>query len=97
VPLLDNVQGVEGVEIETLLGDMAYSDGDIREAVERRGADMVAKVPPIFNSGRFPKTAFFIEPDRITCPARGRNHRCPSHPGRQWTPRRPLRVPRRRL
>ena len=58
VPLLGQVQGVDGVEVETLLGDMAYSDGDVREAVEEAGAELVAKVPPVTNSGRFPKTDF---------------------------------------
>jgi hypothetical protein len=69
VPLLEAVQAVEGLEVETLLADMAYSDGDIRQAVEQLGTELVAKVPPVFNGGRFPKTEFFIEPDRVTCPA----------------------------
>jgi Transposase DDE domain/Transposase domain (DUF772) len=70
-PLLSKVQGVEGVEVETLLGDMAYSDGDVREAVEAAGAELVAKVPPVTNAGRFPKTDFDIDPaaGRVTCPA----------------------------
>jgi hypothetical protein len=69
VALLEKVQKIDGVEVGTLLGDMAYSDGDVRQAVEDLGAEMVAKVPPVFNGGRFPKTEFFIEPDRVTCPA----------------------------
>ena len=68
-PLLEAIQGTDGIEVGTLLGDMAYSDGDVREAVENLGAEMVAKVPPVSNGGRFPKTAFFIEPDQVTCPA----------------------------
>jgi len=79
-PLLGRVQDVDGVEVDTLLGDMAYSDGDVREAVEEQGAELVAKVPPVTNSGRFPKTAFHIrlDPDparpglftgTVTCPA----------------------------
>ncbi|MBA2496578.1 MAG: IS1182 family transposase [Acidimicrobiia bacterium] len=69
--LLANVQDVDGVDVETLLGDMAYSDGDVREAVEAEGAEMVAKVPPVTNQGRFPKTAFGIDLDTeaVTCPA----------------------------
>lgn len=69
--LLAKVQGTEGIEVETLLGDMAYSDGDVREAVEAAGAELVAKVPPVTNSGRFPKTAFGIdlEAETVTCPA----------------------------
>jgi hypothetical protein len=68
-PLLEDVQGIDGIEIGTLLGDMSYSDGDIRQAIENLGAEMVAKVPPVTNGGRFAKTDFFIEPDRVTCPA----------------------------
>jgi hypothetical protein len=68
-PLLKAVQGIEGIEVGTLLGDMAYSDGDVRQAVEGLGTEVVAKVPPLSNGGRFPKTDFFIEPDQVTCPA----------------------------
>ncbi len=39
---------------------MAYSDGDVRQAVEEQGAELVAKVPPVTNSGRFPKTDFEV-------------------------------------
>jgi Transposase DDE domain/Transposase domain (DUF772) len=70
-PLLEEVQGVDGVEVETMVGDMAYSDGDVREAVEEAGAELVAKVPPTTNGGRFPKTDFTINTraGSVTCPA----------------------------
>ena len=70
-PLLEQVQSIEGIEVETLLGDMAYSDGDTRVAVEELGAEMVAKVPPVSNRGLFPKTDFVIdlEASTATCPA----------------------------
>ena len=70
-PMLEEVQDVDGVEVETLLGDMAYSDGDVREAVEAAGAEMVAKVPPVSNAGRFPKTDFNVDTraGSVTCPA----------------------------
>jgi hypothetical protein len=50
---------------------MAYSDGDVREAVEAGGAELVAKVPPLTNAGRFPKTDFAIDTAQgcVTCPA----------------------------
>jgi transposase len=69
--LLDDVHRVEGIHVDTLIGDMAYSDGDVREAVEQAGAEMVAKVPPVTNSGRFPKTAFTVDTraGSVTCPA----------------------------
>jgi Transposase DDE domain len=31
--LLAAVQNIEGIEVDTLVGDMAYSDGDVREGV----------------------------------------------------------------
>lgn len=70
-PLLQRVQDLDGVEVDTLLGDMAYSDGDVREAVEKTGAELVAKVPPVTNAGRFPKTDFTIDTTAgsVTCPA----------------------------
>jgi Transposase DDE domain/Transposase domain (DUF772) len=70
-PLLQGVQDIDGVEVDTLLGDMAYSDGDVREAVEKTGAQLVAKVPPITNSSRFPKTDFTIDTTAgsVICPA----------------------------
>jgi Transposase DDE domain/Transposase domain (DUF772) len=71
IPLLDQVQSVPGVSIDTLVGDMAYSDGDIRAGAEARGVELVAKVPPLTNRGRYPKTDFYIDLDagEITCPA----------------------------
>jgi len=71
VPLLAQIMALPGIAITTLLGDMAYSDGDVREAVEDHGAELVAKVPPVTNGGRFPKTDFDIdlEAGTVTCPA----------------------------
>lgn len=70
-PLLQQVQTVDGVEVDTLLGDMAYSDGDVREAVEQAGVGLVAKVPPTTNGNRFPKTDFTVNTraGSVTCPA----------------------------
>ncbi len=71
IPLLDVVTSLPGVEVEVLVGDMAYSDGDLRAGVEERGVEMVAKVPPVTNAGRYPKTDFYIDTDagEVTCPA----------------------------
>jgi hypothetical protein len=70
-PLLARVQATPGIEVGTLLGDMAYSDGDVRVAVAEQGAELVAKVPPVSNSGRFPKTDFAVDlqAKSVTCPA----------------------------
>ena len=71
VPLLGQVMALPGIVVATLLGDMAYSDGDVRQAVEEQGAELVAKVPPVTNGGRFPKTDFEIDlqAGSVTCPA----------------------------
>ena len=84
-PLLEAVQsslaaagdqaGAGAVSVGTLLADMAYSDGDTRVAVEAAGAALVAKVPPVSNAGRLPKTDFTVafnaadQAVAITCPA----------------------------
>jgi hypothetical protein len=69
--LVAKAHSLDGVEVVTLLGDMAYSNGDVREAVEAHGAEMVAKVPPVTNAGRFPKTDFTVEvgAGTVMCPA----------------------------
>ncbi len=71
VPLLAQILALPGIVIDTLLADMAYSDGDVREAVGKHGVELVAKVPPVTNGGRFPKTDFHIDlqAQRVTCPA----------------------------
>ncbi|HWI02469.1 MAG TPA: IS1182 family transposase [Acidimicrobiales bacterium] len=71
VGLLGQVMALPGIVIATLLGDMAYSDGDVRQAVEEQGAELVAKVPPVTNGSRFPKTDFEInlQAGSVTCPA----------------------------
>ncbi|MGH9155207.1 MAG: IS1182 family transposase [Acidimicrobiales bacterium] len=70
-PLLAQVMTLPGIVITTVLADMAYSDGDVRQAVENTGAALVVKVPPVTNGGRFPKTDFDIdlEAQSVTCPA----------------------------
>jgi hypothetical protein len=70
-PPLQRVQATDGVEVETLLGDMAYSDGDVREAVEQAGTEPVSKVAPTTNGAQFPKTDFTVDTraGAVTCPA----------------------------
>ncbi|MGH9283529.1 MAG: transposase, partial [Acidimicrobiales bacterium] len=69
-PLVEHLRAA-GLDIDTVVGDMAYSDGDVRVAVEAAGATMVAKVPPVTNAGRFAKTDFTIDLEAhvVTCPA----------------------------
>ncbi len=69
--MLAQILTLPGIVITTLLADMAYSDGDVRVAVEEHGTELVAKVAPVTNGGRFPKTDFEIdlEANSVTCPA----------------------------
>lgn len=69
-PLVGHIRD-RGLDIDTVVGDMAYSDGDVRVAVEAAGAKLVAKVPPVTNAGRFAKTDFAIDltARTVTCPA----------------------------
>lgn len=55
----------------TLLADTAYSDPEVRVAMEQRGIEVVAKVAPVSSAGRIPKTDFYIDTQagEITCPA----------------------------
>ncbi len=50
MPLVDQVAATPGVTIATVVGDMAYSGGDIRAGMAHRGLDLVAKVPPVSNA-----------------------------------------------
>ena len=71
LPLVEQANQIEGVQIETVLGDMAYSEGDVRVEIEQAGAKLIAKVPPVSNQGRYPKTEFDIDTSAgtVTCPA----------------------------
>ena len=73
-PLLSTVTGTEGIEVATLLADMAYSDGDVREAVEAQGTELVAKVPPDDQLGAVPQ-------DRVQHRLGGRDGHLPGRPG----------------
>jgi hypothetical protein len=50
---------------------MAYSDGEVRQGVQDRGVNLVAKVPPLTNGSYYPKTDFYIDlpAGEVTCPA----------------------------
>jgi transposase len=91
-PLLREVNTTLGgcgddTTVTVLIGDMAYSDGDVRSDVDKLGAVMVAKVPDVHNGGRFTKIDFAIDLDAgtVTCPQNkttDRSHACRDHKGR---------------
>jgi transposase len=57
--------------VDQTLADSAYGDGQTRQAFHDAGRVLIAKVPPVTNQGRFPKTMFTIELQTMscTCPA----------------------------
>jgi hypothetical protein len=72
--LVREIRDQIGLDVDELVGDMAYGDGDTRAEVEQAGASMVAKVPPAPNGDLFPKTAFTLDltnsdAPTATCPA----------------------------
>lgn len=71
-PGLIEAQQEAGLESPAQVGDMAYSDADLRRQAEERGTKIVARVPPTApGGGRFSKTDFRIDPEArsATCPA----------------------------
>jgi transposase len=57
--------------VDQTLADSAYGDGQTRQAFHDAGRVLIAKVPPVTNQGRFPKTMFIIDLQTLgcTCPA----------------------------
>ena len=60
-----------GCAVEATIGDCAYGDGATRQQFADAGRTLIAKVAPVSNQRRFPKTAFRIdlEAGTCTCPA----------------------------
>ena len=56
-----------GCEVEEVYGDCAFGDGETRQAFAEAGQRLIAKVPACTNRGRFPKTAFALDLDKMTC------------------------------
>ncbi len=56
-----------GCDVEVVIGDCAYGDGQTRQAFLDAGRTLVAKVPTMTNQGRFPKTDFTIDLAAGTC------------------------------
>jgi transposase len=65
-----------GCEVAETVGDTAYGDGATRQQFALAGRTLIAKVAPVTNQGRFPKTQFQIdlEAKSCTCPAQQVSH-----------------------
>jgi hypothetical protein len=67
---LELVQQIEentDMQVEETIGDCAYGDGDTREKFEKAGRKLVARVPKRPNRVLFPKEAFAIDLQAMTC------------------------------
>jgi Transposase DDE domain len=73
--LVAGQEAAVGLRPAALLGDGAYGTGDARAALAALGVEVVAKLPPLQNGGRFSKEAFTIDlaandgAGAVTCPA----------------------------
>jgi hypothetical protein len=74
--LVEQTEAATGCDVAEVLrhrriGDCAYGDGTTRQAFADAGRKLVAKVPASTNQGQYPKTAFRIDLEVLscTCPA----------------------------
>jgi hypothetical protein len=69
--LVEQTEAATGGTVAATLGDCAYGDGATRQAFADAGRALVATVPASTNQGRYPKTAFRIDLELLscTCPA----------------------------
>lgn len=67
--LVDGADGTD--EHPMVMGDAAYGDGATRAKLRQVGVDVMAKLAPVRNAGRFTKDDFAIDTDTrtVTCPA----------------------------
>ena len=71
VEVVERSEEALGEEVETVIGDSAYGTGAVRAQFADAGREVVAKVPPRPDTGKFTKDDFQIdlENDRVICPA----------------------------
>jgi len=60
-------EATTGCTVAETIGDCAYGAGETRQAFAEAERELVAKVPACTNQGRYPKTAFDIDPQAGTC------------------------------
>jgi hypothetical protein len=69
--LVEQTEASTGCAVEVSLADGAYGDGPTRQVFADAGRELVAKIGPATNQGRFPKTAFRIDLDVLSCTCPG--------------------------
>ena len=69
--VMERSEEATGSEVETVIGDSAYGTGGVRQQMADAGRQVVAKVPPRPNTGKFTKEDFQIDlrNNRVTCRA----------------------------
>lgn len=69
--VVEQTEAATGCEVAESIGDCAYGDGATRQVFAEAERTLVAKVPSASNQGFFPKTAFTIDLEVLscTCPA----------------------------
>ena len=69
--LVEQTEAATGCAVEATIGDCAYGSGAIRQTFADAERTLVAKMPTATNQGYYPKTAFRIDLEVLscTCPA----------------------------
>ena len=69
--LVEQTEATTDCEVEVSIGDGASGDGQTRQAFADATRELVAKIGTATNQGRFPKTAFRIDLDVLSCTCPG--------------------------
>ena len=69
--LVEVSEADSGCAVDESIGDGAYGDGATRQAFADAGRTLVAKVGAASNQGRFPKSAFRIDLEVLSCTCPG--------------------------
>jgi hypothetical protein len=65
--LVEQAEANTGMEVEETMGDCVYGDGPTRQAFAQAGRRLVAEVPNRSGQAYFPKEAFSIDLEMMTC------------------------------
>jgi hypothetical protein len=69
--LVEQTEATTGCAVDASIGDCAYGDGETRQAFHDAGRTLVAKLPAPPDRGYFPKTAFRIDLETLSCTCPG--------------------------
>jgi transposase len=69
--VVEQSEAATGCAVDESIGDCAYGDGATRQAFAEAGRTLVAKVPSASNQGYFPKTAFTLDLEVLSCTCPG--------------------------